>query len=188
MATREEIIDKAMELHAAGAEIVSHELIASEAGMSSRTVYRHFPDRTALMRAIWLRLREIADIRFPTAEADIVPFAREAFASLDAHAPLVKAVMASVAGAQLQRLPAGEAAAAFSKSLASLLEGATAAERKRYIAVFTAVYSAPFWQLLRERGGLAGREAQEATAWLMETVLDALRSKAKESKRRKKTT
>ena len=186
MATREQIIDKAMELYASGAEIVSHEIIAREANMSSRTVYRHFPDRAALMQAIWQRLRILTGIRFPAVEQEIVPLAREAFASLDRHARLVNAVMASVAGAQLQRLPANEGTAAFSRSLAPLLQGLTGAERKRCVAVCVAIYSAPFWQLLRERGGLSGRETQESAAWLLEVILDALRTHASQSNRKKK--
>ncbi len=42
LATREEIVDVAMQLIAENPE-VPHELIASKAGMSPRTVYRHFP-------------------------------------------------------------------------------------------------------------------------------------------------
>ena len=182
MATREEILDRATDLLLAGEELVSHELIARAAGMSARTVYRK-----ALMSALWTRLRAITRVQFPTREEDIVPFAREAFASLDDHARLVNAVMASVAGAHLQRLPAQEGSAAFAKALEPLTARLSQAEQKRIMASFLAIYSATFWQLLHERGGLTGPEAQDATAWILETLLGSLRKNAPPTKPKKGT-
>jgi len=49
--------------------------------------------------------------------------------------------------------------------------------RKRIVAVFVAIYSAPFWQLLRDRGGLSGPEAQAAVTWAMEALLANTRKK-----------
>ncbi len=72
---------------------------------------------------------------------------------------------------------------AFAHSLSVLLDGLGASERARVIAVFVAIYSAPFWQVLRDRGGLTGPKAQEAAAWLMEVLLDALRRTRKRSRK-----
>jgi hypothetical protein len=65
-----------------------------------------------------------------------------------------------------------EGRAAFAQSLSGLLDGLHPAERARAIAVFVAIYSAPFWQLLKDRGGLNRTEAQDAAVWLMEVLLD----------------
>jgi hypothetical protein len=40
-----------------------------------------------------------------------------------------------------------------------------------------AVYSAPYWQLLKDRGGLSGGDAQTAVRWTMQSLLAALRSR-----------
>src|SRR5580704_4404908 len=76
-ATREEIQDVAMRMLSSGApDGFSHESIARTAGMGARTVYRHFPDRAELLQALWLKLRDSTDIKFPAREQDIVSFLR----------------------------------------------------------------------------------------------------------------
>ena len=39
--------------------------------MGARTVYRHFPDRAELLQALWLRLRERTDTKFPDRLASV---------------------------------------------------------------------------------------------------------------------
>jgi hypothetical protein len=51
-----------------------------------------------------------------------------------------------------------------------------AIEQRRLIAVCLAIYSAPFWQLLRDRGELTGDEPGEAAAWALESVLRAAKT------------
>jgi len=153
----------------------SHESIAKAAGMGARTVYRHFPDRAELLQALWLKLRDSIQTKFPTREEDVVSFVRSVFRAFDEHESVVRAVLSSPAGTEVRERGGAEGRGAFGDSLSGLLAGFGATERARVIAVFVAIYSAPFWQLLRDRGGLTGTETQEAAAWLMEVLLDALR-------------
>jgi AcrR family transcriptional regulator len=175
-ATREEILDVAMDMLSKGAaDGFSHESIAAAAGMGARTVYRHFPDRGQLLEALWVRLRDATNTRFPTREEEIVTFVRAGFREFDAHETLVRAVLSSPAGTEVRERGGAEGRPAFAQSLNGLLTALKAKQRARVVAVFVAVYSAPFWQLLRDRGGLTGPEAQEATAWMLGVLLDALR-------------
>ena len=175
-ATREEILDVAMDmLNTSAQDRFSHESIAQTAGMGARTVYRHFPDRAALLQALWLRVRDITDTKFPAREEDVVPFVRSVFHAFDQHESLVRAVLSSAAGTEARERGGVEGRRAFAHSLSGLLAGLGATERARIIAVFVAIDSAPFWQLLKDRGGLTGPKAQEAAAWLIEVLLDALR-------------
>jgi AcrR family transcriptional regulator len=174
-ATREEILDVAMHLLSAGAHHnFSHESIAKAAGMGARTVYRHFPDRAELLQALWLKVRDRTQTKFPAREEDVVSFIRSIFQAFDEHESVVRAVLSSAAGFEVRERGGVEGRSGFAQSLDGLLAGVGATERARIIAVFVAIYSAPFWQLLRDRGGLTGPEAQEAAAWLMEVLLDAL--------------
>lgn len=153
----------------------SHESIAKAAGMGARTVYRHFPDRAELLQALWLRVRDRTQTKFPAREEDLVSFTRSAFQAFDQHESLVRAVLSSPAGTEVRERGGVEGRRAFAHSLSDLLAGLGPTERARIIAVFVAIYSAPFWQLLRDRGRLTGSDAQEAAAWLIEVLLDALR-------------
>jgi AcrR family transcriptional regulator len=181
-ATREEILDVAMNMLSTGAQdSFSHESIAQAAGMGARTVYRHFPHRAELLQALWLRIRDTTDTKFPAREEDVIPFVRSVFHAFDEHESLVRAVLSSAAGTEVQERGGAEGRRAFAHSLSGLLAGLGATERARVIAVFVAIYSAPFWQLLKDRGGLTGPKAQEAAAWLIEVLLDALRRTKKGS-------
>lgn len=176
-ATREEILDVAMNMLSTAQDNFSHESIAKAAGMGTRTVYRHFPDRAELLQALWLRVRDRTQTTFPAREEDVVSFLRSAFRAFDEHESVVRAVLSSTAGFEVRERGGAEGRRAFSLSLGDLLAGVTATERARIIAVFVAIYSAPFWQLLRDRGRLNGSEAQNAGAWVMETLLTAIRKK-----------
>src|SRR5437660_6749175 len=97
-ATREQILEIAMRQLGQGPRgTFSHESIAEAAGMGARTVYRHFPDRAALLQALWARLREAAQVSFPTAEDEILPMARSVFQEFDSNETLVRAVLNSPA-------------------------------------------------------------------------------------------
>lgn len=189
-ATREEIVSTAMRLLERGDENVSHEAIAREAGMSARTIYRHFEDRTLLMQAVWWKLRQMLNIRFPKTEDEIVPLAKEAFRSLDERADLVRTVMSYVgwtlARNQQGLAPMMQGSDSFSQSLGPRLRGASPKQRKLIIGCFAAIYSAPFWHLLRDRGALSGPEAQEAVAWMMLVLLEAISEENKSRKKGKK--
>jgi AcrR family transcriptional regulator len=170
--TRTLILDTAMGILADKAPF-SHESIAAEAGVGPRTVYRHFPSRADLYAALWERLRTTTNIRFPQALQQILPLIASAFRSFQDHAELVRATMASEAGNDVRAQGAIEGRAAFLTSLAPHIEGLPEAEQRRLVAVCLAIYSAPFWQLLRDRGELSQDEAEEAGVWAMKVVLKA---------------
>lgn len=175
--TREQILQVAMQQLGQGPRgTFSHESIANAAGMGARTVYRHFPDRASLLEALWARLREATQVSFPTAESDILPMARTVFREFDANELLVRAVLNSPAGIEVRERGGVEGRAAFEQSLAPLIDDLPEPRRAQIVAVFLAIYSAQFWDLLRERGRLSGPDAQEAVVWALDTLLRATKS------------
>jgi AcrR family transcriptional regulator len=182
-ATREQILEIAMRQLGQGPRgTFSHESIAEAAGMGARTVYRYFPDRASLLQALWEQLREATKTRFPETEQEILPLARSVFQEFEANEPLVRAVITSPAGTEVRQRGGAEGRAAFARSLDSALEGLPAKDRDRIIAVFVSVYSAPFWQLLRDRGLLSGSDAEEAVAWTLSVLIEGAKSIPKQSK------
>jgi len=173
-ATREQILTVAMQQLGQGPRgTFSHESIAEAAGMGARTVYRYFPDRASLLHALWLRLREATRTRFPETEAEIVPLARTVFKEFELNELLVRAVITSPAGTEVRERGGTEGRAAFARSLDVALKGLAEDEKARMIAVIVSIYSAGFWQLLRDRGLLSGPQAEEAVAWALETLIRA---------------
>ena len=181
-ATREHILEAAYDLLIYHMDQpFSHEAIAAKAGVGARTVYRYFPAQADLFEELWVRVRREAGTVFPTCEAEILPQIRVLFEGFNRNEELVKAVLASSAGHKVRQRGAPEGKASFSKSLAALTAGMRPVEKRQVMAVFLAIYSAPFWQLLRERGGLSGQDAIHAAKWALEALMRDLRGKSKRS-------
>jgi AcrR family transcriptional regulator len=175
--TREHIVHVAKDLLVqAPAEPFSHERVAQAAGLGARTVYRHFPTRADLMQALWERVREDTKTRFPGNEEEVVAFARTQFNEFNEREALVRASNAFSGGNELRARGSLEGRPAFRRSLAHLTKQLPETEQRRLIAVCLAIYSAPFWQLLRDRGELSGQEPGEAAAWALSAVLQAAKA------------
>jgi AcrR family transcriptional regulator len=155
----------------------SHETVAAQAGVGARTVYRYFPAQTDLYEQLWMRVRKQAGTIFPSAESEILPQIPILFGGFDRNAKIIQAVLESPAGHRVRERGAPEGRAAFSKSLAGLTAGISPAEKRRVVAIFLAIYSAPFWELLRKRGGLSGADAIAAAEWAMRALIQFLQKK-----------
>lgn len=177
--TRRAILDAALALvRDEPIEPFSHEAIAVRTGIAARTVYRHFPTRAALVGALWERMRDETGTSWPTTEADILPAVRAQFARFEAHASFARAAIVASASADYPTYGSAEGRAAFRESLATVLRDLPPEEGDRLVALCVAIYSAPFWQMLRDRGQLAPEDAAEAAARALEAVIGAARALA----------
>ena len=154
-------------------EPFSHERVAQAAGVGARTVYRHFPTRADLMQALWETVRDETRTRFPNTEDEVVAFARTQFNEFNEREALVRASNAFPAAGELRARGSLEGRPAFRRSLAAITKYLSEWEQRRLVAVCLAIYSAPFWLLLRDRGELSGAEPGDAAAWALATLLRA---------------
>lgn len=182
-ATREHLLDAAFaRLVEHPDEPFSHEVVAKAAGVGPRTVYRYFPTQSDMFEALWFRLREESGTVFPLSEEEIVPSLAVLYRAFDKNEKLVRAVLESPAGARVRARGADEGRACFEQSLRGLLEGRSAAERRRVRAVFQGLHSGVFWQMLHDRGELSAPEAIAAAGWAAQALLDTLRRERKKRK------
>lgn len=151
----------------------------------ARTVYRHFPRRADLLQALWERVRDETKTRFPSTETEIIPLVRETFGHFSKHESVVRAALSFSAAPELRSRGSLEGRPAFRRSLAEILDRLPLASQRRVVAVCLGIWSAPFWQLLRDRGELSATEAQDAGVWAMEVILNAARTEAGGGSRRK---
>jgi AcrR family transcriptional regulator len=179
-ATRDHLLGAAFELLVEHPDRpFSHEAVAKAAGVGARTVYRYFPAQADLFEALWAQVRQRSGTVFPTAEAEIVPQLGVLYRAFDENEKLVRAVMESPAGARVRARGAEEGRASFDKSLQEVTQGRSPVQRRQVRAVFHAIHSGPFWQMLRDRGGLSGPEAIAAASWAAQALLDTLRREQK---------
>lgn len=173
-ATRGVILDAALRMvHEEPSEYLAHESVAERAGVSARTVYRHFPTRADLTLALWERIRDRTGTRWPRTEAEIVPFLRVTYGQFDAQEALTRAALSAASSTHHSVHGSNEGRTAFREALADLVQLLPQDEGDRLVAACVAIYSAPFWQMLRDRGQLRGCDAQEAGAAAMDALLTA---------------
>lgn len=178
-AAREHILDAAYELLVNHRdEPFSHEAIAARAGVGARTVYRYFPSQSDLYEELWVQVRKQAGTIFPSSEDQILSQIPILFGGFDRNETVVTAVLESSAGHRVRERGAAEGRGAFGEALKNLTAGMSPAKKKRVVAVFFAIYSAPFWELLRKRGGLSGPDAVAAAEWAMSTLITGLRERS----------
>ena len=174
--TRDHLLNEAYELLVNHPDQpFSHEAVAARAGVGARTVCRYFQAQSDLHEQLWVRVRKQAGTIFPSSEAEILPQIPILFRGFDHNEKVIHAGLESPAGHRIRERGAPEGRAAFSKSLAELTAGMSPAEKRQVVAIFLAIYSAPFWELLRKRGGLSGADAIAAAEWATSTLIQALR-------------
>ncbi len=177
--TREFILDALTTLLAdRRADEVTTRDIAAVAGVSERTVYRHFPDRNALLDGLSRRLPPLADTpSFDAGGLDgLAPTCRRLMELLDEH--YVTARAEAVFNADPRRFAANtqdntrEMRELFAKGLPEL----TDREQLRIAAVIRCLVSTQAWLRMREEFGVPGTESGPVVAWVIDTIIKELRA------------
>ena len=169
------------ELAAGGLEEFSVARLARRAGVSERTVFRHFPTRETLLDGLsqWFNDR-VGDFP-PDVSAEAIPTTiAQVFADFDEHEALTRAMLASPGGREFRRHARAARLARLHAALAPVLDGADPERAAAARALVLALCSARTWQAMRDEGGLDGAAAGRAVAHAIQLILDDARSTKKE--------
>ena len=159
----------------AGDAPFNHEAVAAAAGISARTAYRYFPTQSDLVAASWRHLRDSTGTVWPITAASIILDLRGLFAQFERNDALTRAVIAANPRVNISEHGSAEGRAAFRQALAEPLSRMSAEAGEQLIAACVAIYSAPFWQMLRDRGQLSPTAASDAACFAMSALLAAAR-------------
>jgi AcrR family transcriptional regulator len=178
--TRELILDAVTSLLGdRRADEVTTRDIAAAAGVSERTVYRHFPDRDALLEALTRRLPELDGSRPSFAAGgleDLAATGRRLMELLDEH--YVTARAEAVFNADPRRFAAGTQTntRALLELLANELPELGEREQLRIAAVLRCMVSTQAWLRMREEFGVTGAESGPVVEWVIDAVVRELRA------------
>lgn len=150
----------------------NHEAVAAAAGISARTAYRYFPTQADLVAAVWRQLRDSTGTVWPETEASIIPTLRGLFEQFERNSALTRAVIAASPRANVSEHGSVEGRAAFRRALSTRLAQMSSEAGDQLVATCVALFSAPFWQMLRDRGQLDPAAASDAACTAMQSVLD----------------
>lgn len=187
-ATREAVLDALVDLlEKDGAFEFTFFELARRAGVSVRTIYRHFPTRDALFDAVSHRVNERVGFReYPVTRAAMVELPRLIFPAFDRERALIKAQFQAGLGrqvrahAQKQRTHACIAAV---RHEAPELDEATVEARGGAISC---LLSADAWMRLESTLGMDGARSGEAVSWAIDALFEAVRHENDAAKRARK--
>jgi AcrR family transcriptional regulator len=177
--TRELIVEALFAALAEGRwEDATHEALARRAGVSRQTVYRHFPDREALMAALWEHLNPRFTARgLPTTEADLLELMGPMYAAFDRDADIITFVQSTPQGRAMRLTVRERRSAAFLQATADATNGLSASEARLATAVIQLLDGGQAWIELRQQWGLTGEEMATACGWAVRTLLRDLHAR-----------
>lgn len=184
--TRERILDAALELMADGGNALTIAAVAQQAGVTDRTVYRHFETREALLDAVWPRMQaRVKSKGFPRTADALIQTPRALFPQFDEHRNLVLASVYSESGREVRLKSNDDRQAAMLACIDDALPGLPETTRRRRAAVAQLIDSAYAWAVMKDFWGFDGIEAGEAAA---EAIAILLGRQAHDNQDGKKTT
>jgi AcrR family transcriptional regulator len=177
-ATRQRILDAAGRLmENRGLEEFSFAAIAAEAEVKERTVYRHFPNKDALLAGLWewfqgrIRYGSIA-----RTEAELLAKPQHTFPGFDDNEQLARAMWSSPQGREFRLSNVEERKAGIKAAIADATRGLPAKQAKWLAAVIHVLYSGAAWGIMKDYWGLSGAEGGKASAMAIELLLNAARA------------
>ena len=175
--TRRRILDAAIdEMEASGPEGFSVPGVAERSDIALRTIYRHFPNRDALVDAMWQHSYERFDWIQHMPGADALPAAIVGGGVRNGdNLRLLEAALRCPRQIALRERTRPGRMAQVEKILAPEVEGLSPAARRRVLGVLHSLATPTFWHLLHISWCPDGREAVQAAAWALRAVLAELR-------------
>jgi AcrR family transcriptional regulator len=179
--TRDLILDAlTLMLSELPADQISTREIAQRAGVSLATVYRHYPDRQALLEGLADRVdvgaRGMGTFGPPRSLDQLLARAVNDFALPEQH--VVEATAEALLNADPRRL--SRASRARTEELRQLVAesfpDADARDHVRITALLRIIYSAQTWLRMREEFGIPGTESGPIMSWALQTLVDEIRA------------
>jgi AcrR family transcriptional regulator len=151
--------------------------VAAEAGISLRTLYRYFPDRSALLQAAGEHLYRELGIGYDIVGLqDLSASFRDAASKLSSRPALTRALVRTTAGRDARSAAREKRVEAIRSALAPLTDGLDTDLARRATAVIAHLCSAASWVAVSDDSGLDDEDAQQAVAWAIDALIEVLQS------------
>jgi AcrR family transcriptional regulator len=179
--TRDLILDGLTELLIEQrADEISTKQIAARAAVSQPTVYRHFPDRQALLEGLADRIGSSGDLQSADTGLDsiddLAPKLMAMFEVADAHS--VEATAEAILNSDPRRL--SRASRERSEDLLRAVQEGFAEyderDQTRLTALLRCIGSVQTWLRMREEFGVPAADSGPMAAWAIETLVNEARS------------
>jgi AcrR family transcriptional regulator len=159
--------------------------VAQAAGISLRTLYRYFPDRSSLLHAAGEHLYGSLGVPFEIASPeDISGSLLDAARRLSTRPELTRALVRTTAGRATRSAVRGRRVEAIGAALKPVTDSLDADTARWATAVIAHLCSAASWVIITDESGLDEADAQRAVAWAIDALISTLRDGNPTSSRR----
>ena len=151
--------------------------VARAAGLSVRTVYRHFATREEMIAeaAEWIAAHYWTDPGLPDKLDELAAHFVEQAKTFDRHPNLVRALAMSRAGNQVRSVRRTRRLENQNRALRAVIGNLPDAEQRQAAAVFGYLSNMLAWLTMRDENGFTGDESGAAIAWVMDVLIEDLR-------------
>lgn len=172
--TRDRILDAAMAgIQKEGLDALTIAQVAKDAGVTDRTIYRHFQTREDLLKAVWGRMQARVGLGgYPQTVETLLAAPAALFPRFDAHEGAVRASMYSPAGREVRASANPARRQAMQACVAEALPQLDDAARRRRAAVIQMIGSSHGWACLKDYWGMGTEEAARAAREAIAILLD----------------
>lgn len=172
---RARILDCFIGMMSEGDAVLNHDSLAERSGVARRTVYRYFPDRSALMDAALLRVRERAgpNVAYPKSAQDLLSTLEPIHMGFDAIAPIAVMLRSTPQGRALRLAQKDQRVSSYTKALRNCVKELPPGDRKLATAMLQVLHTTP-WLELRDQWDLDGKQIARVTGWAIRTLLKDL--------------
>lgn len=157
----------------------SVQAVADRAGVSHRTVYRHYPSREALLEGIadylQVPLRDIGLPSVPSSLDEVVTSVGTLYEFFEAHSRLMEAMVIVRLALGFEPKRSRERTSGFVRLIDEEAPHLDPAEAKRYAMGIRAIASSQHWYVLTRRLELSSSEAAEITADSLRALIGEIR-------------
>jgi AcrR family transcriptional regulator len=151
-------------------ERLNHDNVAARAGLSRRTVYRHFPDQLALRQEIWSLLSSQG--KLPTDLSDWLGNGiLRLYRQFDERAAAVTVALASAEGRAMRNSVTPERVAAYRALYAEATAALPEPDRTRAVAALQFIGSGFAWREMHDQWDMDGEAIGTAVVWAIRTLL-----------------
>jgi AcrR family transcriptional regulator len=157
---------------------LNHDRIAEAAGVARRTVYRYYPDREALMQAVWSRVTTTAgpNVRFPESEAELLSTLPDIYTGFDRIAALATIVRSTPQGRAVRLAQRDRRVESYTRVAADAVKDLPERDQRLATAMLQFLHTSA-WLELRDHWDLTGEDIAVAAGWAIRTLLSDLRSR-----------
>jgi AcrR family transcriptional regulator len=167
--TRARIGQALLDLMAQG-ERLNHDNVAAHAGVSRRTVYRHFPDQVTLRQEVWTLLSSQG--KMPTDLGDwLANGIPRLYRQFDERASEITVAMASAEGRAMRNSVTPERTAAYRALYSEATAALAEPDRTHAIAALQFIGSGFAWREMRDQWGMDGEAIATTVLWAIRTLL-----------------